>query len=130
MFYQIFLSPQVKQCAIVTYKHGVHELPDKFTKIKVLLILVKTLQKQKLSFSRSALIHAETRVSLRYLVNYCRLQNQHHLRQPSTQPCIITARARTTPPKNRIVNSFLWHTKRMVPSVSSKKTKKSKVSNQ
>ena len=24
MFYQIFLSPQVKQCAIITYKH---ELP-------------------------------------------------------------------------------------------------------
>ena len=27
MFYQIFLSPQVKQCAIITYKHGVYELP-------------------------------------------------------------------------------------------------------
>ena len=32
MFYQIFLSPQVKQCAIITYKHGIyemaHELPN------------------------------------------------------------------------------------------------------
>ena len=27
MFYQIFLSPQVKRWAIVTYKHGIHELP-------------------------------------------------------------------------------------------------------
>ena len=32
MFYQIFLSPQVKQCAIITDKHGIyklrHELPN------------------------------------------------------------------------------------------------------
>ena len=27
MFYQIFLSPQVKQCAIITYKHGIWNLP-------------------------------------------------------------------------------------------------------
>ena len=27
MFYQIFLSPQVKRCAIVTYKHGKYDLP-------------------------------------------------------------------------------------------------------
>ena len=26
MFYQIFLSPQVKQWAIITYKHGICEL--------------------------------------------------------------------------------------------------------
>ena len=24
MFYQIFLSPQVKRCAVITYKHGIH----------------------------------------------------------------------------------------------------------
>ena len=24
MFYQIFLSPQVKRCAIITYKRGIH----------------------------------------------------------------------------------------------------------
>ena len=32
MFYQIFVSPQVKRCAITTYKHGIyklsHELPN------------------------------------------------------------------------------------------------------
>ena len=26
MFYQIFLSPQVKRCAIITYIHNIHEL--------------------------------------------------------------------------------------------------------
>ena len=28
MFYQVFLSPQVKQCAIIAYKNGINELPD------------------------------------------------------------------------------------------------------
>ena len=27
MFHQIFFSPQVKQCAIITYKHGIYDLP-------------------------------------------------------------------------------------------------------
>ena len=27
MFYQIFLSPQVKRWEIITYKHGIYELP-------------------------------------------------------------------------------------------------------
>ena len=27
MLYQIFFSPQVKRCAIITYKHGIYELP-------------------------------------------------------------------------------------------------------
>ena len=27
MFYQIFLSAQVKRCAIITYKYGIYELP-------------------------------------------------------------------------------------------------------
>ena len=27
MFYQIFFSPQVKRSAIITYKHGIYELP-------------------------------------------------------------------------------------------------------
>ena len=26
MFYQIFLSPQAKRCAIITYKHGMYKL--------------------------------------------------------------------------------------------------------
>ena len=28
IFYQIFLSPQVERWAIITYKHGMYELPD------------------------------------------------------------------------------------------------------
>ena len=28
MFYQIFLSPQVKQWAIITYKHGIYQFPQ------------------------------------------------------------------------------------------------------
>ena len=27
MFYQIFLSPQVKRWAIITYKHGIYQFP-------------------------------------------------------------------------------------------------------
>ena len=29
MFDQIFLSPQMKRCSIITYKHGIYELPHK-----------------------------------------------------------------------------------------------------
>ena len=28
IFYQIYLSPQVKRCAIITYKHGIYESPQ------------------------------------------------------------------------------------------------------
>ena len=28
MFYQSLLSPQVKWCAIITYKHGIYKLPN------------------------------------------------------------------------------------------------------
>ena len=31
MFYEIFLSPQVKRCAIVYYKDGTCELPHKLS---------------------------------------------------------------------------------------------------
>ena len=27
MFYQIFLLPQMKRCAIITFKHGIYKLP-------------------------------------------------------------------------------------------------------
>ena len=32
MFYQIFLSPQVERYAIITYKHGIYELPHELPK--------------------------------------------------------------------------------------------------
>ena len=28
MFYQIFFTPQLKRCAIITYKHGIYELSN------------------------------------------------------------------------------------------------------
>ena len=40
-------------------------------KMKILLILLKTLEKEKLDFSRSALFHMKTRVSLIYSANDC-----------------------------------------------------------
>ena len=43
-------------------------IPSLPVKIENLLILVKTLEKKKLNFSRSALFHMKTRVSLKYFV--------------------------------------------------------------
>ena len=34
MLYQIFLSLQVKRCAVITYKHGIYDLPHKLLKEK------------------------------------------------------------------------------------------------
>ena len=40
MFYQIFLSPQVKRWVIITYKHGIYELPHELPNdIRLLKIL-------------------------------------------------------------------------------------------
>ena len=30
MFYQVFLSPEVKKCAVISNKHGIYELPHEF----------------------------------------------------------------------------------------------------
>ena len=38
-FYQTFLSPQVKQWAIITYKHGIYQLPHKLPNDLTLRIL-------------------------------------------------------------------------------------------
>ena len=32
MFYQMFLSPQVEQWVIITYKHSIYELPNELPK--------------------------------------------------------------------------------------------------
>ena len=42
--------------------------------MKVLLILAKTLEKQKLKFYCSALFHMKTRVGLKYFVSDCSYQ--------------------------------------------------------
>ena len=88
MFYQTFLSPQVKQCAISTCKDGIYELPHELPNDLRLRILgnyeksgkcpkcfvdtcKKTFEKQKLNFSLSALLVSN--ISLKYFVNDCRL---------------------------------------------------------
>ena len=45
MFYQIFLSSQVKQWAINTYKHGVYELPHELLKDLRLILRLGKYQK-------------------------------------------------------------------------------------
>ena len=100
MFYQFFLSAQVKRHVIFSYKHGkyelTHELPNDL-RLRILgnqeilgkcLNFVerqpsvlsswqngnfcqsqqKTLEKQKLIFSQSALFQLKTRVTLKYFV--------------------------------------------------------------
>ena len=44
-------------------------MPSLRAKMKILLILAKTLGKQKLNFRHSTLFHMQTRVSLKYFVN-------------------------------------------------------------
>ena len=39
MFYQVFFSPQIKRCAIITYKHGIYELPHELSNDLRLTIL-------------------------------------------------------------------------------------------
>ena len=49
MFYQIFLSPQVKRCAIITYKYGIYELPHELPNDKKTQDLKKLENIRKLS---------------------------------------------------------------------------------
>ena len=39
MFYQIFLSPQAKRWAIITYKHGINELSQVLSNVLRLKVL-------------------------------------------------------------------------------------------
>ena len=48
IFYQIFVSPQVKQCAIITDKHGIYEVPHDLPNDLRLNISGKTLQNDTL----------------------------------------------------------------------------------
>ena len=99
IFCQVFVSSQVEQSTVISNKHGIYDLPHELSnydlkkskknqeslktslndslvpsfppRIKILLILAKTIEKPKLNFSRWALFHMKTRVSLKYFVNYC-----------------------------------------------------------
>ena len=45
MFYQIFLSPQVKRWAIITYKHSIYDLPHELPND----LIFRTLGNQEIS---------------------------------------------------------------------------------
>ena len=57
MFYQIFFSPQVKRCVIVTYKNVIYELPNGLP------------NDFRIKLFRSALCHMKISASLRHPVN-------------------------------------------------------------
>ena len=100
MFYQIFISPQVKQIMIISNKHGIYEFPHELPndlrsseirkcqeglkssynyslvpsllpKMEILSIVAKTIQKLKLNFSRSVLFLTNTKVCLIYFGQDC-----------------------------------------------------------
>ena len=49
MFYQFFLSQQEKQCMIITFKHGIYELPhDMPNNLKKLGNITKFLELHKI----------------------------------------------------------------------------------
>ena len=98
MLCHFLFSPQVKRSTIITNKHGIynfsHELPNDLrlsisanqqslktswnnsqglsvtVKIKLLLILAKSIEKEKVNISRSIFL-MKTRVSLKYFVSTC-----------------------------------------------------------
>ena len=102
MFNQIFLSPQVKRCAIITYKHGIHELPNespndlgnvrKVSKLHKMITQCpaprqnqyfanttkKTLGKQKLNLSRKAQTPTKIRANPKYPANDPHTQPSRH----------------------------------------------------
>ena len=82
MFYQIFLSPEVKRGAIITYKHDISGLPHEL-----------------LNDLRLALFYPKTRVSLGYFVSYFSLLNnptqQRKQRRKSYETATAPAPTRT-----------------------------------
>ena len=48
MFYQIFISPQVKRCSIISYNHGIYELPHEFRMVYTAGGALPTQEKKRL----------------------------------------------------------------------------------
>ena len=87
MFYQTFLSPQVKRSVIISIKHGIYELPHELPNDLKKLEKVRKAQSSpknknfadtskklgiyKLKISHISLFHIKTRVDLTYPVNDC-----------------------------------------------------------
>ena len=98
MFYQTFLSPQAKRCTIVTYNHGIYELPHQLPNDLTLRKLgnirevpkphriiaqrpdpltnfvnasKKTLENRKLNLSHRALLHMKLKLTLKCFMTGC-----------------------------------------------------------
>ena len=97
---QIFLSPQGKRCAIITYKNGIYEFRHNLMnnlRLAILGSFISTacsphekIEKQNVNFSRSAMFHMETRVSLKYFVNGCLWKPFFTYKLPQTSPNLIS----------------------------------------
>ena len=80
MFYQIFYSPQVKRCAIITYKHGIYEVTSRVAerlsahtrikKKKNLNILVPHKNPPRHADAGPS-AHTRKKKRLKYSVSYC-----------------------------------------------------------
>ena len=80
MFYQIFYSPQVKRCAIITYKHGIYEVASRVAerlsahtrikKKKNLNILVPHKNPPRHADAGPS-AHTRKKKRLKYSVSYC-----------------------------------------------------------
>ena len=75
MFYQIFLSPQVKRCAIITSKHGIYEFPHELPNDLRLRVLGDILH-QYISSPRGA--HHTTQPSQWKNINIHTHTHTHH----------------------------------------------------
>ena len=117
MFYEIFVSPQVKRRVILTYKHGIYVLshqilkdlsklgairkvskPDSMTpqhpvpppKRKLRQHFELPIQEPHQNFPRSALSHAKARSSLQYPVNNCPCKPPFDSNKPQTPTNLIS----------------------------------------
>ena len=64
IFYQSFLSPQVKRILIISNTQGIYEFPHELPNDE-------TVQKLKLNFSRSVLFHTNIKICLIYFGQDC-----------------------------------------------------------
>ena len=114
MFYQISLSPQVKRWAVITYKHGIYELPNDLSlgsqeirkyqkivytpqndspaprppaKIKISLALAKKSRKIAVKPLPRRPAPTKTRLSLKYPVTNCS-QHQKEIKPDISAHCV------------------------------------------
>ena len=67
MFYQIFLSQQVKRCAIISYKHDIYELPHKLSLIFIVRLHFATPKNIRLNFVHYLIIKISNKQELQQI---------------------------------------------------------------